>query len=160
MTYFQHKDLGFAKDAILIVPMPDEGPQNKDATLLKRKTLRDEMAAVAGVETVSLSSAPPSSGEVSKTLFTIEGDAQDHLTQVKQVDNRYLDIYKLELLGGKQLDDLDSMNGFVVNETFAKTLGIQPSTEIIGKSLKIWGEALSRGRRRKGFSYGIPRKAY
>jgi putative ABC transport system permease protein len=136
--YFHKKDLGFRKEAILIVYTPDEGIKNQEAIVNKRKALRSEMARVPGVEMVSLSSAPPSSGHVSKTGFTIEGDAKEYLTQVKQVDEAYIDIYELKLIAGQKLGDLDSANGYVVNQTFAKTLGYQNPQEIIGKSVKLW----------------------
>jgi putative ABC transport system permease protein len=139
MKYFQQKDLGFSKDAILIVPMPEDVSRNGEVTLSKRKSLRDEMARVPGVEIASLASTPPSSGSVSKTGFTIEGDANEYLTQVKQVDGQYLDIYALRMVAGGKLHDLDSTNGYVVNETFAKTLGFQDPNEIVGKSITIWG---------------------
>jgi putative ABC transport system permease protein len=135
-NYVHQKDLGFTKDAVLIVPMPDDGSE-REALQNKRKTVRTEASRIPGVELVSLGSNPPSSGNVSKTSFTIEGDGQEYVTQIKQVDDKYIDVYGLRMLGGSKLADLDTANGYVVNETFAKTLGYQEPLEIIGKSIKL-----------------------
>jgi putative ABC transport system permease protein len=135
-NYVHQKDLGFSKEAILVVPMPDDG-STAEALLNKRRTIRTEVARIPGVEMVSLGSNPPSSGNVSKTSFTIEGDAQDYVTQVKQVDDKYIDLYGLKMIGGTKLADLDTANGFIVNETFSKTLGYQKPDSIIGKSIRL-----------------------
>lgn len=136
-NYVQEKDLGFSKDAILIVPLPNEGTDQKTA-LQKRKTLKTEVARIPGVEMVSMASTPPSSGSVSKTSFTIDGDAKEYITQVKQADENYIDIFNLKLLQGSKLSDLDSANGVIVNETFARTVGIQQPEDIIGKTVHLW----------------------
>jgi putative ABC transport system permease protein len=140
-NYVHEKDLGFSKDAILIVPIPNDG-SDEETAIQKKKTLRTEAARIPGVEMVSLGSTPPSSGSMSKTGFTIEGDAKEYVTQIKQVDQNYIDIYSLKLIGGSKLSDLDSANGFVVNETFARTVGYQTPQEIVGKSIRLWDREL------------------
>jgi putative ABC transport system permease protein len=140
-NFFMKKDLGFNKEAIIVVPLPDDGADEK-TSVLKRKTLRTEVARIPGVEMVSLASSPPSSGHISKTSFNIEGDAKDYITQVKQVDEQYLDMYGLDLVAGSKLNDLDSADGFVVNETFAKTLGFNSPGEIVGKTVRLWEKQL------------------
>jgi putative ABC transport system permease protein len=140
-NYVHQKDLGFSKEAILLVPIPNDGSDEKTA-IQKKKTLRTEAARISGVEMVSLGSTPPSSGNMSKTIFTIEGDAKEYVTQIKQVDKNYIDIYDLKLVGGSKLSDMDSANGFMVNETFAKTVGFQNPQEIVGKSIRLWDRDL------------------
>jgi putative ABC transport system permease protein len=135
MDYSRKKDLGFKKEAILLAPIPD-GSGKKSPE--KVRTLREEMARVPGVELTSLSSAPPSSGSVSETILRVEGIAEEYITQVKQVDGNYVDLYKLELVAGRNIQDLDSANGFLVNEKLVRTVGIKDPQDIIGKQLTIW----------------------
>jgi ABC-type antimicrobial peptide transport system permease subunit len=106
------------------------------------RTLREEMARVPGVEMASLANTPPSSGNVSGTNFKIIGDDKDYGTQVKQVDGNYIDLYKLELIAGQNVEDLDTARGFVVNEKLARTAGFQDPKEIVGKVMRIWGKDL------------------
>jgi putative ABC transport system permease protein len=142
MNFFQKKDLGFAKDAILIVPIPEkEAPVKEDAKVVsKMRNLREEISRMAGVEEASLASAPPSSDNVSGTNFSIIGIDKEFGTQVKQIDGHYTSLYKLDFVAGKNVQDLDTAVGFIVNEKLVRTAGIQDVNEIIGKELKLWGK--------------------
>lgn len=139
MNYFDKKDLGFAKDAILVVPIPE--PENRTEVQngnSKMRTLREEISRLAGVEKVSLSSAPPSSQNVSGTNFVVQGSDQSYSTQVKQIDSNYLGLYEIELTGGQNLQDLDTANGFLVNEKLARIAGFSQPNDMIGKVIRVW----------------------
>ena len=141
MQYSSKKDLGFVKDAILFVPIPEEEkPAGENSGISKMRTLREEMARVPGVEMASLSSAPPSSSNVSGTNFSVKDIADEFSTQVKQVDGNYIDLYKLELATGQNIQDLDTAVGFLVNEKLVHTIGLKDPKEITGRELKLWGK--------------------
>jgi putative ABC transport system permease protein len=141
MNYFQTKDLGFTKEAILVVPIPEsEDPASTNKAASKMRALRDEMAQVAGVEMASIASDPPSSGNVSGTGFTLKGEDKRYSVQVKQIDGNYLDLYALELIAGKNVQDLDTANGFLVNEKLARTAGFQNPADMIGRIITVWGK--------------------
>jgi putative ABC transport system permease protein len=142
MDYFKNKDLGFNKDAILILPVPIAETPAMGNNVSKMRTLRDEVLRVPGVIGASLSSAPPSSGNVSNTIFTIEGNDQAFLSQVKQVDGNYVELYGLDIIAGKNIDDFDTAKGFVVNEKFVHTIGFEDPDEILHKVIDMWGKKL------------------
>jgi putative ABC transport system permease protein len=143
MNYSSKKDLGFQKDAILFVPIPErETPLAEGTGVSKMRTLRDQMLKITGVENASLASTPPSSGNVSGTNFSIEGITDEFGTQVKQIDGNYLDLYKLELIAGQNVQDGDTATGFIVNEKLTSTIGLKDPKEIIGKNLRMWGRTL------------------
>ena len=142
MDYYKNKDLGFKKDAILILPIPISETPAEGNNVSKMRTLRDEFLRLPGVVGASLSSAPPSSGHVSNTIFTIEGNDQTFLTQVKQVDGNYVDLYGLDIIAGKNIDDFDTAKGFVVNEKFVHTIGFKDADEILDKVINMWGKKL------------------
>jgi len=75
-------------------------------------------------------------------MFTVQGSDETHMTQVKQVDGQYLDLYKIQLLGGQGLQDIDTANGFVVNEKLAQVAGFDQPTEMIGKVISVWQREL------------------
>lgn len=142
MNYFQSKDLGFTKDAIVTIPVPENERLGFSDGTSKMKTLREEVQRISGVVQTSLSNTPPSSGSVSSTDFNVEGNDQSFGTQVKVVDGNYLDLYSLKLVAGKNLLDLDTARGFVVNEKLAVMVGYSNPQDIIGKRIKMWGKTL------------------
>lgn len=144
MDYFSKKNLGFKKDAVIVFPVPEnEQPQFSDGTS-KMRTLRDEVSRMAGVESASLSSTPPSSGNVQGTGFYFEGEdrSQRRDNQVKQIDGNYLELYDIKLIAGKNIEDFDTARGFLVNEELTKVAGFQSPQDIIGKKIHMWGTVL------------------
>jgi putative ABC transport system permease protein len=144
MNYFQKTELGFRKDAVVILPIPvQESPTFNDGMSAMR-TLRNEVSAIAGIESASLSSAPPSSGNVSGSNFYFEGqdemDGKD--TQIKQIDANYLDLYDLKLVAGKNLEDNDTARGFLVNEKLVEVSGYENPQDILNKRIRMWGRVL------------------
>lgn len=135
MNFSRNADLGFTKEAILFVPIPEQG---NDAATSKMKTLREEMLNVPGVEMASLANTPPSSGSVSGTNFSIAGVDEEFMTQIKTVDGNYIDMYSLELIAGKNIQDLDTTLGYVVNERLVRNAGFKSPEEILGKEMTIW----------------------
>jgi len=140
LDYFQKKDLGFKKDAIVVVSIPQSETPNEGDGISKMRTLREELLHVPGVLAASLNSTPPSSGSVSHTNFKIEGNDETLGTQVKQVDGNYVDLFALELLAGENIKDLDTAVGFLVNEKFAHVAGMDKPDALIGKVVKVWGK--------------------
>lgn len=141
MDFIQKQDIGFAKDAIITVPIPTSG----DSTVTKSskmRTLKAELLKLAGIEKASLNYAPPSFKAVYGTSFKVEGKDEEYDTQVKQADGAYIDLYKLQLLAGEGLADLDTVSGLVVNEKLVKVAGFQSNEEIIGKQISFWGKLL------------------
>lgn len=142
MEYFSNKDLGFKKDAILVIPIPISESPSAGNHESKMRTLRDELSKIPGVIAASLNSAPPSSGNVSNTIFTIAGNDQTYTSQVKQVDGNYIDLFGLEIIAGKNIADNDTATGFVVNEKLAYTVGYKNANEILGAVINLWGGKL------------------
>jgi len=141
INYFQSKDLGFKKDAIIVVPVPERADAATGAGATKMRTLRDELGRVPGIERTSLNSTPPSSGNVSGTNFRIEGKDEDFGTQVKQVDGNYVALFGLELIAGQNIPDLDTATGFLVNEKLVHTVGFLSAEEMVGKVITMWGKS-------------------
>ncbi|MFZ1807200.1 MAG: ABC transporter permease [Cyclobacteriaceae bacterium] len=136
MSFLESKDLGFSKDAIITVPIPDNAPLNN------KKTLKSELLSMAGVETASLCSRPPSSGAVAMTGYNLEASEGEHITQVKMADEDYISLFQIELLGGNDLIGLDTANSCLVNEQLVRSVGLEQPEDIIGKVITIWGQKL------------------
>lgn len=142
MNYFKNKELGFKKDAIVTIPIPENERLGFTEGGSKMRTLREEVSRINGIELTSLSNTPPSSGSVSSTDFSIEGKEDRYATQVKLVDGHYVELYGLEIVAGANVLDLDTARGFMVNEKLAGMIGFSDPQEIIGRNIKMWGKTL------------------
>lgn len=142
MNYFQNKDLGFKKDAIITLPIPINESPDKTKTNSKARTLREELSHLSGIEMASLCNTPPASGSTSNTSFTVEGNTENYRTQVKLIDGNYVNLFGLKLLAGENVADLDTAQGFLVNEKLSSMTGFKSPNEMIGKKIKLWGKDL------------------
>ncbi|MBC7887087.1 MAG: ABC transporter permease [Ferruginibacter sp.] len=131
LNYSKTSDLGFKKDAIVVVPVP-----STDQT--KMHTLANRFASLAGVETVSLCFRPPASSSNNTTGIKFDNRPEDEHWSVntKTADDQYIKTFDLQLVAGRNLYPADTTREFVVNEIFAKKLNLSPQ-EIIGKTATI-----------------------
>jgi putative ABC transport system permease protein len=143
-SFLQSQELGFRKDAVITLPLPEREELKPDSVRYssKMRALKNEISRLAGVELASLCNTAPSSGNINGTGFILEGerDEQRKDTQVKIVDGNYIDLFDLKLISGKHLVDLDTTTGYVVNRSFARIAGFADPSQIVGKRIRIWGK--------------------
>jgi len=136
MNYLDKKDLGFTKEAIITVPIPE----NTDGS--NKKALKSALVQVPGIAEMSLCTTPPSSGSIASTNFFIEGIEDDYRTHVKEADVDYLNLFQLKLVAGRNLIDSDTIAACLVNEQLVRSIGIDNSEDILGREMKIWGQKI------------------
>jgi hypothetical protein len=117
MRYARGADLGFEKEAIVMIPM------GSDSTRVKMNTLKNEIARIAGVENVSLCFAAPVSEENWGNFVKFNNEEVNFRTSIKSADEQYLSSFGLELVAGKNIFPSDTVREFLVNETFLRKLG-------------------------------------
>jgi ABC-type antimicrobial peptide transport system permease subunit len=131
MEFIQKQDIGFEKEAIINVPVPEKS---------RLRTFKDEILRLPGVEQASLNFSAPSHKAVIGTSFTITGSDQEFDTQVKPVDGDYIDVFKIALVEGVKLEDRDTVYAVLVNEKFVADAGFKSSSDIIGTEIEFWGK--------------------
>lgn len=132
MNYLDKKDLGFNKEAIISVPIPEnEGIQPKRA-------LKSSMTQISGVAGTTLCTTPPSSGSISSTNFSLAGVEDSHRAHVKEGDADYMDLFQLKLIAGRNLQPTDTIAAALVNERLMHEVGIENPEEVIGREITIW----------------------
>jgi ABC-type antimicrobial peptide transport system permease subunit len=143
-NYFRNKELGFRKDAIINIPIPEQESPATDSTVSKMRTMKTEIDRLSGVELSSLCYTPPDSGNVSGTGFILEGEADDQAkeTQVKPADGNYISLFDLKLIAGTNMADADTATSFLVNRKFTEVAGFTDPSEIIGKRIRVWRKML------------------
>ncbi|WP_192347214.1 ABC transporter permease [Algoriphagus sp. Y33] len=141
-SYMHNKDIGFQKEAIVTLPIPINEQTDTIQNESVMRTLKAELQRLPGISMVSLNNAPPSSNSVLGTSFSIPGKDEPISTQIKEVDGDYIALFELELLAGAGLSDLDTMSGFVVNETLAKQAGFEDYNDLVGEQIDLWGNKM------------------
>ena len=136
LRFMQEKDLGFRKDAILTIQLPDVDKQD----VAKMSTFRNLVAGIPDVEKFSYSmSGAPQSGWVAQTFIRYDTRPEDekHESHQKGIDAQYLDLYNIKLVAGRNLYPSDTAREAVVNETFVRKLGLRSPAQILGKMLHL-----------------------
>lgn len=143
MNYFRTSDVGYNKDAVIVMSIPEQETiaKNREFNSSKMRTLKTEISRLAGVEQAALSNSPPSSGNVNGTGFILEGESDEQRkdTQIKTVDADYIPLFGLKLIAGRNLNDYDTITEYVVNRQFTKVAGFDNPEDIVGKRIQIWG---------------------
>lgn len=134
MKYFSSMDLGFEKDEIVTIAIPNQ----EDGKL---ETLRDKVAQIPGVKSIAYSSFTPMSRSNWQTGFKYENDAEflDFEVVMRPADTAYFNTYSLKMAAGRLYLPSDTIREYVVNEAFAKKMGFKNPQEILGKRLTIGG---------------------
>ena len=131
MRFAKKTDLGFRKDSIVMIPT---GSNDE-----KVERLKTEMQQIAGVGLISVCYAAPSASYTNGTSVILESniEAENFRLVGKPGDIDYLKTFDLKLVAGRNFFKSDSVNEYVVNETFAKKLNMKPA-ELIGKLITVY----------------------
>lgn len=140
MRYVHERDLGFKKDNMVIVFIPENDQQ-------KIETLRNQINAQSIVKQISFNSGPPISGSNSWTNIynPQEGESEKYGIERKIIDTYYLETYAIDLVAGRNLRESDKVNqedsvasyNILLNEKAVKTLGFSSAEATIGQTVNI-----------------------
>jgi len=141
MSYFRQKDLGFSREAIVTVSLPETR---------NLRPLGQEFRQIPGVEHVSFALGAPTSDNNFGTDMHPDPTNDDKKIGIslKVVDADYLETYGLTLLAGRFLEHRDTLGisgkipeeqrryVFVVNETVVKALGLSKPEQALGRKIR------------------------
>nr|WP_295928827.1 ABC transporter permease [uncultured Dyadobacter sp.] len=138
MNLFRNKDLGFAKDAVIAI----NGPRNQ--LISKMNAFRAQLLQNPSIREVSFSTGAPITKNFYGTNFRLKSEEQpmDRQAEMKVVDLHYNSLFNLKNIAGRWFNpsnivpDGNAFNGFVINETMVKMLGLTPETAL-NKTLVI-----------------------
>ncbi len=133
MHYFNSTSLGFDKDAIVTVDLPESNPQ-------KLQTLKNSLSQYADIKAITFSLNTPAATInqwwTSYGYYTTPNE--EKTAEQKFIDENFLSLYDIPLLAGRNVREGDSTQ-LLVNEGFLKENGIQDPQDVLGTTINFWG---------------------
>lgn len=139
MEFFRSVDLGYNREAVLTVALPQNDPGQLE-------NLRAKLVNQPGVKSLSFGMSSPSAKNNWTTSFRFENEEKDpgYGVVMRPADTAYVRTYGLKLLAGRMYQPADSIRELVINETFMKRLGFQKPEQVIGKLMAVAGESVKK----------------
>ncbi|WP_337044695.1 ABC transporter permease [Emticicia sp. 17c] len=136
MNYFQNASLGFDKEAIIRIPLPNDSTGQAKYDLLKTQLLQQ-----TGVKNVSIAFRCPAEGNDWNSPFQYDHRPKDtdFSAFLNWADADYFKTFNLKFVAGKGYAASDTVQGYVINETMVKKLGAKNAEEVLGKEINFWG---------------------
>jgi predicted permease len=136
MDFVNKADLGFNKDALLVINGPSDS-----LSLRKMEAYRQQLLQNPAVKAVSFASDQPSSDNNWATNFYFNHLTRDNNQHVflKYGDAAYFKTFGLQFVAGHGYDASDTLRQVVVNETFIHELNIRNPNEALGKTVRLGG---------------------
>ena len=130
MHYVSRVNMGFQKDAIVMVQIPSNAKS-------KVSTLKSELSRLPAVEGFSFcNQAPIGSGGGREMVYDTRSRRENYDVILKMADEQYLSTFGLQLLAGRNLIPSDSIREYLVNETLVKKLGVV-NEDVIGRNAML-----------------------
>ncbi len=137
MEYLQHKQLGFEKENVLIIPLRSERLRDKI------KVFDLELTGLPGVNSISFSSGIPGRSLNGTAYIPEEGDRKaPWIIYNLDCDFGFVETMGMKLIYGRDFDpgNATDTNSILINKTLMNKLGWE---EPIGKSMLSFGQDTS-----------------
>ncbi len=131
--YALHKDMGFKKNAIVIINSPWK---NREPG--RNQVLMNKLRAIPQVDLVSEGRDAPTSDDSHSTEgMYLDGKKEINIPTlgVKFGDENYIKVYQIKLLAGRNLQPTDISKGFLINTTLAGLIGFKNPSDAVGKQI-------------------------
>jgi len=136
MNFVNEADLGFNKEAVLVIPCATDS-----LSLAKMNSYKQAVLQNPNVKAATFASDVPSSDNNWLTNFYFDHSHKDNglNTWLKVGDADYFKTFGLKFVAGKTYDSSDTARAVVVNESFIHKVGINDPARAIGKTVSING---------------------
>ena len=140
MDFFRNASLGFDKESLVTVPVP-----NDSLSLSRIDVLKSRLLQQSGISQVSFSafSASDDSHWRSDFMFDRSASITDFNADLKWADTDFFETYGIRFVAGRPYQHSDTVRAFVVNEALVRKLRLRRPQEILGKHLRFWNGQLS-----------------
>ncbi len=134
MNFVNNADLGFNKEAVLVIPCATDS-----ISVPRMNSFKQQVLQLPGVRSASFTSDAPSSDNNSATNFNFNHSRKDPGFDVylKVGDADYFKTFGLRFLAGKGYGVSDTVQQVVINQTLMQKLGIKLPADAIGKTISF-----------------------
>lgn len=134
LRYSQQANMGFEKEAVVILPIPDNQKS-------KISALAGDISKLANVGQVTFFNTPPATETIGHTSIQFDSrpEAEAFSISTKSTDDQYVPMFKIPLVAGRNLYPSDTVREYLLNETAVKALGLSVMQDAIGKKATING---------------------
>ncbi len=131
VRYLIHTDMGFNRNAIVLLPLPDSSE-------LKQDFLKEEFQKMPEIQSFTFCYKPPSSENSGGSVkFDSKPDWETWPAGSPVGDTSYVKTFGLQIIAGRNIRESKASPEYLVNETMIRKLGLKKSGEAIGKSLIV-----------------------
>ncbi len=134
MDYFKNRDLGFDKDAVITVGVPNRA---------KRELLQQQLMTNPGIKAISFASGAPAYSSSFSDFSSPElGVTKGDVTEMKFIDENYTGMFNLTMLAGRAVEkrnDADTTHEAVINEALMQKLNVLDPHHVIGAHIMLNG---------------------
>jgi putative ABC transport system permease protein len=128
-NYVKNADLGFNKDAVIMVNIPNSSKTNLEF-------LRNQLLKKSEVKDVSFCFRPPASETFKAGSIKFDNRDWENYTALGILgDAHYLNTFGLKLTAGRNLTESDTVSEFLVSEDMIHKLGLSKPDQVLGRKL-------------------------
>jgi putative ABC transport system permease protein len=133
VRYLHESDLGFTKDNVVVVNLPDPSTTTFEA-------FRNDLRAFPAIKSVSASYRPPAAAVMNGGSFKFGGKPTWETFPIRErpADSEYLETYGLHLTAGRNITSGDTIREYLVNEALLKKLNIKDPHQILGRKMETY----------------------
>ncbi len=133
MNFVNHADLGFNKEAVLLLSV------NTDSTIVSRMpAFKQKLLQTKGIQSVSFNTDAPSSDNTWSSNFAFNHKSDEQFpVSLKFGDEDYFKTFGLHLAAGRFYNESDTINEVVINETLLHKLGLKHANDAIDKDIRL-----------------------
>ncbi len=131
MDFFSNTPMGFDKEEIVLVPIPNKS---------KIEALKVQLLQQASIKNVSISAFSLADDSQWGSDFKFDNAIKPVAFEadLKWADADYFKTYNIKFIAGRTYEQADTVSGFVVNEMLVRKLGFENAESILGKRIDFW----------------------
>ena len=128
--FVRSKDLGFDKDALLVLNVNGFAQVQNGI-----QPFKDELLANSNITGITISRGLIVGGLGNSLVGTIDGNGRAVSTSIYRhmVGLDYIDVYKMKISAGRNFSRADSLGGYIVNEAVVRTFDWGEPEDALGK---------------------------
>lgn len=128
LRFMLNKDLGFSKEAVVVLKTDLQQPY------AKKDLLADRIRQLPGVTMVSVSNGTPLAAEHWANPLTYKGESEvGTACNLEWTDEHFIPFYGIKIIAGRNIMNSDTAKELLINEACVRALGFKNPDEAINK---------------------------